>query len=480
MTPIPEKDNCSRQHRRPTSSNLLLSVAFLLALTVLGALSLRQHRQIECLRQQNQRKISEQLRTTNLMVDYLSTLQQNLAARMKQEISRNQSDPAALADPLDDTELLQIQTGLKHLTERVGQLANHINQPAENNKTEQLTSRLSQLTKQLEQSQARFDLIMHQQSWAEDIVSTCSPGVCLIQGEYMFVDPQTELPLRYLANEIDPTTLELSPQDQQLEQQLEQQTPENSSLPVSVTGSGPLLKVQYTASGFLVHHQGYILTNKHVTQPWEISSEYSHVIQAGYQGRLSIFRAYFPDCKFPVDLQVRLISENQDVALLKAEFIDGHVPVLPCAIERESLKAGQSVIVLGYPTGFDMLLARLGQDQLGEVLGTGGVCLDTMAQNLSERGLIEPIGTRGMCGRVNLDKIVYDAQTAIGGSGGPVIGPNGKVVGINTALLRGFSGTNFGIPIEYGLELLKKVIPKEADPPHQVDLAQSTQLPQGM
>ena len=476
MTPIPEKNNCSRQHRRPTNSNLLLSVAFLLALTVLGALSLRQHRQIECLSQQNQQKMSEQLRTTNLMVDYLSTLQQNLAARMKQEISRGQSGPDALADPMDNAELLQIQAGLEHLTERVAQMGNQIDQPVGNNKTEQLTTRLSRLTEQLEQSQARFDMIMQQQSRAKNIVSTCSPGVCLIQGEYMFVDPQTELPLRYLSDKIDPAARELSPQVQQVDQQ----TPANTSLPVSVTGSGPLLKVQYTASGFLVHRQGYILTNKHVTQPWEISSEYHHVLLAGYQGRLCIFRAYFPDCKFPVDLQVRLISENQDVALLKAEFVDGHVPVLPCATEQDSLKAGQSVIVLGYPTGFDMLLARLGQDQLGEVLGTGGVCLDTMAQNLSERGLIEPIGTRGMCGRVNLDKIVYDAQTAIGGSGGPVIGPNGKVVGINTALLRGFSGTNFGIPIESGLELLEQVIPKETDPPHQVDLAQTNQLPQGM
>jgi len=475
MMPIPEKNNCSRQHRRPINSNLLLSVAFLLALTVLGALSLRQHRQIECLRQQNQRKMSEQLRTTNLMVDYLSTLQQNLATRMKQEISRSQSGTAALADPMDNTELLQIQAGLEHLTERVGLLGTQIDHPGEN-KAEQLTSRLGRLTDQLEQSQTRLDQIMQRQSWAEDIVSKCSPGVCMIQGEYMFVDPQTELPLRYLSNEIDPAAQELSPQARQVDQQSSADT----SLPVSVTGSGPLLKVQYTASGFLVHRQGYILTNKHVTQPWEISSEYRHVLQAGYQGRLSVFRAYFPDCKFPVDLQVHLISENQDVALLKAEFLDSQVPVLPCVTKQDSLKAGQSVIVLGYPTGFDMLLARLGQNQLGEVLGTGGICLDTMAQNLSERGLIEPIGTRGMCGRVNQDKIVYDAQTAIGGSGGPVIGPNGQVVGINTALLRGFSGTNFGIPIQSGLELLKKVIPKESDPPHQVDLAQTNQTPKKM
>ncbi len=475
MTPIPEKNNCSSQHQRPTNSNLLLSAAFLLALTVLGMLSLRQYRQIENLRQQNQRKMSEQLRATNHMVDYLSNLHQCLDTRMRQEVPRGPSDQNALTDTTNQTEPLKIQAGLNDLTERTSQRGAQIDRPG-NHKTEQLTTHLSRLTQQIEQSQAWFDLIIQQQSWAEDIVSKCSPGVCMIQGEYMFVDPRTELPLRYLANKIDPAARKLPPQDHQIDQQ----TPTDTSLPVSVTGDGPLLKVQYTASGFLVHRQGYILTNKHVTQPWGISSEYRHVLQAGYKGRLSIFRAYFPGCKFPVDLQVRLISETQDVALLKAEFIESQIPVLPCALEQDSLKAGQSVIVLGYPTGFDMLLARLGQDQLGEVLGPGGVCLDTVAQNLSERGLIDPIGTRGMCGRVNQEKIVYDAQTATGGSGGPVIGPNGKVVGINTALLRGFSGTNFGIPIQSGLELLEQVIPKETDPPHHVDLAQGSQISQEM
>ena len=61
-----------------------------------------------------------------------------------------------------------------------------------------------------------------------------------------------------------------------------------------------------------------------------------------------------------------------------------------------------------------------------------------------------------MCGRVDEDKIIYDAPTAIGGSGGPVIGLDGKVVAINTALLRGFAGTNIGIPIRVGLQLLEQ------------------------
>ena len=75
-----------------------------------------------------------------------------------------------------------------------------------------------------------------------------------------------------------------------------------------------------------------------------------------------------------------------------------------------------------------------------------------------------------MCGRVSEDKIIYDAPTAIGGSGGPVIGLDGKVVAINTALLRGFAGTNFGIPIQLGLQLLEQVKPPEGEGKN-VDLA---------
>jgi hypothetical protein len=50
-------------------------------------------------------------------------------------------------------------------------------------------------------------------------------------------------------------------------------------------------------------------------------------------------------------------------------------------------------------------------------------------------------------------------QTGEGGSGGPVFGANGKVIGVNQAILPG-TPSNFGIPIRYGIELLKKHTPQ--------------------
>jgi serine protease Do len=53
------------------------------------------------------------------------------------------------------------------------------------------------------------------------------------------------------------------------------------------------------------------------------------------------------------------------------------------------------------------------------------------------------------------DKIVYDAQTTSGGSGGPLFNNEGKVIGINFAMVREFGGSNFAIPVGYGKSLLK-------------------------
>jgi len=45
-------------------------------------------------------------------------------------------------------------------------------------------------------------------------------------------------------------------------------------------------------------------------------------------------------------------------------------------------------------------------------------------------------------------RLIYDAPTAHGGSGGPVFNSNGEVIGINSAYVDGFSGGSIGISIE--------------------------------
>ncbi|MFN3533008.1 MAG: trypsin-like peptidase domain-containing protein, partial [Candidatus Brocadia sp.] len=59
---------------------------------------------------------------------------------------------------------------------------------------------------------------------------------------------------------------------------------------------------------------------------------------------------------------------------------------------------------------------------------------------------------------VMYNRIVYDAQTTTGGSGGPIFNKKGKVIGINYGIFPGFRGSNFGIPISYGIELMNQVL----------------------
>ncbi len=62
-------------------------------------------------------------------------------------------------------------------------------------------------------------------------------------------------------------------------------------------------------------------------------------------------------------------------------------------------------------------------------------------------------------GDVLPDKIVYDAQTTSGGSGGPLLDRNGGVIGVTFAIVRGFGGSNFGVPIRYATPLLEALWP---------------------
>ena len=67
------------------------------------------------------------------------------------------------------------------------------------------------------------------------------------------------------------------------------------------------------------------------------------------------------------------------------------------------------------------------------------------ASELAALSLIRPSATCGHLGDVVGDKLIYDAPTAHGASGGPVFNSRGEVIGVNAAYIDGFSGGTLGV-----------------------------------
>ena len=82
-----------------------------------------------------------------------------------------------------------------------------------------------------------------------------------------------------------------------------------------------------------------------------------------------------------------------------------------------------------------------------------------VARRLAGSGLIEPLATVGVVGQVTRTSVVYDAETTHGGSGGPVLILDGRVLAINAAVVPEFGGSNLGVPAAEALRLLRQPVP---------------------
>ena len=103
----------------------------------------------------------------------------------------------------------------------------------------------------------------------------------------------------------------------------------------------------------------------------------------------------------------------------------------------------------------DALLARTDEnfvDEVGVDDGDPLAILDMLAQ----RGFVRPLPTQGHIGDVLPDRVMFDAPTAVGGSGGPLLDLKGQVVAVNYGILKAFSGANFGVPVDQATKLLKR------------------------
>ncbi len=158
-------------------------------------------------------------------------------------------------------------------------------------------------------------------------------------------------------------------------------------------------------SGFIITRDGYILTNNHVV-------ERADKIRV----RLSSGKEY----------DARIIGKDAktDLALIKITPA-GNLPVVEFG-DSDKLRVGDWVIAIGNPFGLEQTITAGIVSAKGRVIGAGPY--DNFIQT--------------------------DASINPGNSGGPLFSMDGKVVGINTAIVAQGQGIGFAIPINMAKEIL--------------------------
>jgi len=129
--------------------------------------------------------------------------------------------------------------------------------------------------------------------------------------------------------------------------------------------------------------------------------------------------------------------------------------VLPLETEADAVAVGKTVVMMGYPSGPDRLLALLDDAESRGIQQRYG-SLDALLGFLAETKRIQPLTTQGNITDLDVRRIAYDARTAEGGSGAPLFGPSGRVIGVNFAVFTENQASNFAVPVRYAISLLER------------------------
>jgi len=294
------------------------------------------------------------------------------------------------------------------------------------------------LRRQLAETQDRLNRIESDGKIAETIVKTYGSSVCLLHVVVEFLDRGTGKPLLIAVDQLGKPWLD-----------------DKGMVQLDLDGNGPHLQLDVFGTGFLVRKDGRLLTNHHVAEPWWGNDELKTLIENGAKPYALSYMAYFPGKAQGFSARLDRISTQADVATLR---LDGTMPpqatLLDLDERNDASVAGESVVLIGYPTGIEGILARAGPEAAQQIAGSSSN-VPQIVSRLAQQKLIRPTTTQGHIGDVLKDKIVYDAATTSGGSGGPLFNHKGKVIGVNFAILNGFGGSNLAVPVRYANELLR-------------------------
>jgi len=176
---------------------------------------------------------------------------------------------------------------------------------------------------------------------------------------------------------------------------------------------GPREEARAAGSGVIVDPKGYILTNAHVVEN-----------AAEIEVRLS------DDRKFSATLVGR--DPKTDLAVVKIDPGSSALPVAELG-DSDKLRIGQWAIAIGNPFGLDRTVT------VGIISATG----------------------RTKVGVATYEAFIQtDASINPGNSGGPLLNLDGRVIGINTAIVSSGQGIGFAIPINMVREVMTQLVSK--------------------
>jgi len=166
-----------------------------------------------------------------------------------------------------------------------------------------------------------------------------------------------------------------------------------------------------TGSGFLISSDGYVVTNHHVIENAD------EILVTTHEG---------------IENKAEIIGHDAATDLAVIKIFNGNFHPVSFA-DSDKLQAGQLAIAIGNPFGF---------------------------QHTVTTGVVSALGRtlRTQSGRLIDDVIQTDAALNPGNSGGPLMDSSGRVIGVNTAVIRMAQGLCFAVSSNLAQFITSKII----------------------
>ena len=321
------------------------------------------------------------------------------------------------------------------------------------NLIKRLEDKLGEASNQLGEVEKTNKDLMKTVSLAPNLRVEYGGGICLIVGVYDLVDKKSGKVLRYA----DPQSFRPNPYEP-----TQSEDPARPMMPPQVglttEGNGSTVEYDFIGTGFHVGG-GYIVTNRHVVQPWEEDDQVQQMMSAANgRARLKRLMIYVPKIAQPFPLKVRQLGGREDIAVasIDAASLPAEVPTIPLDVDTDSATVGKTVVTMGYPSGPDRLLAMVDDDEAKSINQRFGNSRQNLINFLAQSQKIVPLLTQGAITDLDARRIVHDAKTAEGGSGAPLFGQSGKVIGVNFGVFTENTAAKMDVPVLLAFDVVKK------------------------